>query len=332
MSSPEDRPRNCEGEGCLIRPVREASPVEGPAGQFADQALKSMGQRTKVLDPLTTVYTSKQPFGENVSLTQATDLVSSLGGKLLIFDVSGYNGFLIQPTVRQPRPDRGWVWAMEPWMILPNSGIGPKISHRNLVREALTRGYHLAGLGCGLTLGSPKGTAIHEQFYATVTVRHGLNSRPRLALQSNGALMGYNWASRHPYCVDRILGIFPVMDLTDWPTLEAIANRDVQFNPDLGYNLTTPQLARRLHEFNPIDNLALLADAGIPIMHVHGDQDPIVSFQVSAVIAQRRYRALGGVMTILPVPGGRHEQGPRFYDLPQAIAFLLDNSPLGRVP
>ena len=57
---------------------------------------------------------------------------------------------------------------------------------------------------------------------------------------------------------------------------------------------------------NPIDNLAPLAAAGIPVMGVCGDSDKIVPYEKHMKIAAERYRALGGNVEIILKPGCDH--------------------------
>ncbi len=61
----------------------------------------------------------------------------------------------------------------------------------------------------------------------------------------------------------------------------------------LDYGLTLEELTRRSSEFNPIDNLAPLAKAGVKILHIHGDKDDVVPTEANSLELARRYRELG---------------------------------------
>jgi hypothetical protein len=58
-----------------------------------------------------------------------------------------------------------------------------------------------------------------------------------------------------------------------------------------------PILHSNLAKIQPIDNLAPLAKAGIPILHVCGSLDPNIQSQTKE--AEKRYQKLGGQMTVL---------------------------------
>lgn len=45
---------------------------------------------------------------------------------------------------------------------------------------------------------------------------------------------------------------------------------------------------------NPVDNLAPLANAGVPLLHAAGDADRLLPFDENTGLVVRRYRALGG--------------------------------------
>ena len=53
--------------------------------------------------------------------------------------------------------------------------------------------------------------------------KHKLHQRARMIGQSNGGLISYAWAFRHPKHVDRIFGIYPATDIRSWPGLHKIA-------------------------------------------------------------------------------------------------------------
>ena len=54
----------------------------------------------------------------------------------------------------------------------------------------------------------------------------------------------------------------------------------------------------------PLDNLAVLAKAGVPLLHVCGSLDPWLKSQTE--VAEKRYRELGGQMTVIIKEGDGH--------------------------
>lgn len=245
-------------------------------------------------------------------------------GELIRIPVGAYEGFLIQPT-GSPDPERRWLWAARCWHIVrQDASSSEDISYRYYVESALEQGFHVAGVDSGVTLGSPAGVKVSQQFYRILVEDFRLSSQVRLIGQSNGALTQYAWATQHPEVVDRILGVFPALDLRSWPGLDKVASDELISYPELGYGLTRAILERRLIELNPIDQLLPLARSGVKLLHLHGDQDTLVPFEPNSGELVRRYRALGGNAQVEIVSGAGHTPGPQFYESERALAFLLE--------
>ena len=238
--------------------------------------------------------------------------------------IDGRAACLIVPQARIDERRR-WLWFSPGWM---PSGISPsrewpgrKAEHEFYVRRALVQGFHVAGIECRVSCGSPKAIRAYECFYQMVTRDYGLNPRPRMVGQSNGGLMIYNWAARHETSVDRVLGIFPATDLRSWPGLEKAC--DPEFTYGNGYDMTAAELEARLEEFSPIEQLRPLAEAGVRILHLHGDEDHVVPLEPNSLEFARRYLDLGGEIEVIVEKGWGHVRDPKFYDSERAIEFLL---------
>jgi predicted esterase len=237
-------------------------------------------------------------------------------GKLIELHIHGRQAYLIKPTGRVDTQKR-WVWTFPFWLDI-NDGHG-RLHHRFYVDKLLAAGFHVAGIDVGTSCGSPTAAGVCQEFYRLLVDQYGLNPRVRLIGQSNGGLMAYGWAFRHPECVDRIGGICPATDFRTWPTLPNVINF-----PDKGldYGLTHEQLAARVAEFNPIDHLAPLAKAGVQILQIHGDQDKLVPTEANSLELARRYKKLGGSAQIVILPGLGHGGMP-LYESTKLIDFLL---------
>jgi hypothetical protein len=64
-----------------------------------------------------------------------------------------------------------------------------------------------------------------------------------------------------------------------------------------------PVLRSRLSQ-TPLDNLASMAKAGVPLLHVCGSLDPWLNDQTR--VAEKRYKELGGQIRIIIKEGERH--------------------------
>ncbi len=72
----------------------------------------------------------------------------------------------------------------------------------------------------------------------------------------------------------------------------------------------------------PLDNLALLAKAGVPLMHVCGSLDPLLAEQTRVI--EKRYQDLGGKITVIVKEGeGHYPLGPK--DPKPVVDFITDS-------
>jgi pimeloyl-ACP methyl ester carboxylesterase len=192
------------------------------------------------------------------------------------------------------------------------------------VEKALAAGFHVAGVDVGPSCASPAAAEVCQEFYARLVAQHGLHKRARVLCHSHGGLIAYGWAFRNPQCVDRIGGMCPAIDFRSYPTLANVLTVPAK---GLGYDLSLEELERRAGEFNPIDNLAPLAKAGVKILHLHGDADTLIATGANATELARRYRELGGTAEIVLLPGlpaaKRGHDGPELYNSPALLKFLL---------
>jgi pimeloyl-ACP methyl ester carboxylesterase len=245
-------------------------------------------------------------------------------GKLITFQYRGYDCAMIVPRWTVDK-ERRCVY------ISPGSlayrGEFPQMAF--YVETLLAKGFHVAGIEMGggaSTAGSPRGAQLHYEFYQLVTKTFNLHEKARLVGQSNGGLNQYGWAFRHPECVDRVLGLLAVTDFRTWPSLDNLVDPTPPFNmpEDIAFNMTLEELLDNIKDLNPIDNLAPLAKAGVKIFHIHGDDDGTVPIQANALEFARRYRALGGDITLIVAPNyGHWTPQPMYNNNQQALRFLI---------
>ena len=65
-----------------------------------------------------------------------------------------------------------------------------------------------------------------------------------------------------------------------------------------------PALRSLMSKNSPLDNLAPLAKAGVPLIHVCGSLDP--GFDEQTRIVEQRYKGLGGQITVIVKEGEGH--------------------------
>jgi pimeloyl-ACP methyl ester carboxylesterase len=237
-------------------------------------------------------------------------------GELVELRVRNRMAYVVKPTGTVD-PQKRWLWEFPYWLGI-NDGFG-NLQHRNYVEKALAAGFHVAGVEVGNSCASPAAADVCQEFFERLVADYGLHKRARIMGQSHGGLIAYGWAIRHPACVDRIAGICPATDFRSWPMLANVVNYPAK---GLGYGLSLEELDRRAAEFNPIDNVAPLAKAGVKILHIHGDQDKLVPMSANSTELARRYREVGGVAEVVVLPGLSHG-GNELYESEPLLKFLL---------
>ena len=119
--------------------------------------------------------------------------------------------------------------------------------------------------------------------------KHGFAKKPVLEGAGGAAGEAYAWAIANPDKVSCIYGENAVLRCT----------------------MTKAQ---------PLDNLAALAKAGVPVLHVCGSLDPMLASQTRE--AEKRYKELGGAMTVIVQDGeGHYPTAPG--DLKPVIDFIV---------
>jgi predicted esterase len=243
------------------------------------------------------------------------------GGELVELKVRDRIAYLIKPT-GEVDPEKRWVWDFPFWMAI-NDGFG-SVGHRYYVEKLLAAGFHIAGVDVGPSCGSPAGADVCQELHKLLVSKHGLHQRARLLCHSNGGLLAYGWAFRHPDSVDRIAGMCPAIDFRTYPSLAGVVSVPTK---GLDYGLSLEELTGRASEFNPIENLAPLAEARVKILHLHGDEDKLIPTGANATELSRRYRDLGGDVEIVVLKGlpaaKKGHDGPELYESATLLKFLL---------
>ena len=227
--------------------------------------------------------------------------------------VAGRPAFLMLPSHTLPRAaatrqSMPWVWYA------PNLPGLPDKAEQWMFDQFLAAGVAIAGIDVGESYGSPDGRRLFTALHKHLTEERGMSLRPCLLARSRGGLMLYNWAAEHPELVAGIAGIYPVCNLTSYPGLAKACG---------AYEIDATQLAATLREHNPIERLAALAKAAVPIYHIHGDSDRVVPLADNSGALNERYRKLGGAMVLQVVEGQGHNMWPGFFECQELVDFVL---------
>jgi len=138
---------------------------------------------------------------------------------------------------------------------------------------------------------------------------------------SRGGLYVYRWAAANPDKVGLIYGDAPVCDVKSWPAGKGKGKgspRDWALFQQV-YGLTEAQALA--WKGNPIDQLAPLARARIPILHVVGDADDVVPVEENTAVLKQRYEEMGGHVELIVKKGVGHH--PHSLDDPTPIVDYI---------
>jgi alpha-L-fucosidase 2 len=216
--------------------------------------------------------------------------------------VNGGTRVVVPKQVADGKP---WVWRARFWGHEPQFDIA-----------MLERGYHVVYCDVGGLFGNAEAVARWNAFYDYLRYEHLFADRVVLEGMSRGGLIVYNWAAANPEKVAAIYADAPVMDFKSWPGI----NKQILTR----YGFKDEQEAEA-YALNPVDHLAPLAKAGIPILHVVGDADDVVPVADNTALAEARYKKMGGIFEVIHKPDVGHH--PHSLKDPQPIVdFVLRHS------
>jgi pimeloyl-ACP methyl ester carboxylesterase len=208
--------------------------------------------------------------------------------------VDGCNAHLVRPN--QPLAGNPWVWRTMFWDAFPGADLA-----------LLKAGFHLGYVDVGNTFGCPDAMKHFDAFYAAMTTEHGVSLKPALEGLSRGGLYAYRWAYVNTEKVGCIYGDAPVCDMKSWPGGKGKGRGSAaDWQKAIQDYHFSGEEEMMTFKGNPIDILAPIAEAHIPILHVCGDADTVVPEDENTDIVRARYLALGGSFTLIVKEGCDH--------------------------
>jgi lysophospholipase L1-like esterase/pimeloyl-ACP methyl ester carboxylesterase len=215
------------------------------------------------------------------------------GYNRLDFVSNGRPAILVSP--KTPAPGRPWIWRTEFFDASPSVDIA-----------LLAKGWHVAYVNVSNLFGAPAALNAMDGFHAQLTKQNQLSNQPVLEGFSRGGLYAFNWAARNPAKVRALYVDAPVCDFKSWPAgkgkgIASLGEWSACLN---AYGFAEEQALA--YPLNPIDNLAPLAVAKIPIIAVAGDADKTVPVDENILVVETRYKKLGGQIKVILKPGADH--------------------------
>ena len=231
--------------------------------------------------------------------------------------VDGCEAHLVRPS--SALAGNPWVWRAMFWDQFPGVDLA-----------LLSAGFHLAFIDVGNTFGCPDAMKHFDAFHQVMVQQYGLASKPALEGLSRGGLYIYRWAYVNSGKVGCLYGDAPVCDLKSWPGGKGRGRGDAMCWQEAirDYHFSGEQ-EMMAFKGNPVDILAPIAKAKIPILHVCGDADDVVPRSENTALVRARYLAMRGSFALIVKQGcGHHPHG--LSDPKPIVDFILANCASGQ--
>ena len=221
------------------------------------------------------------------------------------------DAFIIMP--------KNHIKAQIPWVMYAPTlrGLPNERDEGWMIGHFLESGIAVAGINIGESYGNPAGREIYTKFHKFLTTERNFNQKACLLARSRGGLMLYNWAADNPGKVKCIAGIYPVCDLRSYPGLNRAAP---------AYGMNADELRKSLKINNPVEKLKPLADAEVPIFHIHGNVDRVVPLKSNSGDVAKRYQRLGGKMQLIVPNGQGHNMWKGFFHCQELVDFVITHA------
>jgi pimeloyl-ACP methyl ester carboxylesterase len=225
-----------------------------------------------------------------------------------VFSIEGRTAFVILPRSKPAEGPIPWVWYAPTLAGLPSD------AEKWMFERWTQAGIAIAGIDVGESYGSPDGRALYSALYDELTKQRGFAAKAVMLGRSRGGLMTLAWAVENADKVAGFAGIYPVCNVASYPGVAKASG---------AYGMTAEELTSRLMEQNPVDRLAALARAGVPLFAIHGDVDRVVPLEANSGEMRKRYEALGGQMQLIVPPGQGHNLWAGFFQCQELVDFVV---------
>ncbi|MGJ8672698.1 hypothetical protein [Rubritalea sp.] len=257
---------------------------------------------------------------------------ASVGGNTFPGEKTGFHGFdrykfetqgvpvsvICPKNAAQGKP---WLWRSLFWDAIPQF-------HQTDLK-LVEQGFHVV-LVHGDVSGHPSGNKNIDAAYELLTNEYGFSKKCSMASMSQGTLQLFRWASENPQKVESIYVDNGVCNVMSWPAGKLVPGNDSTGNGNAKswalfkktYGYTSDDEALKTKD-SPIEMLDPLAKASVPILIVCGSKDAAVPYEENDAIMEKRYRALGGDITVIIEDKG-HTHGMK--DPTPVLEFIRKHS------
>lgn len=223
------------------------------------------------------------------------------------FDFDGYIGWVVEPKC--PAPGSPWTWTMQ-W--------ADAFVERTGVPALLHRGFHHVTLEAHAVRAADEVLPVFKAFQEFLVGKLGFAPKAKLIGMSWGGFYSIRYAATYPELIERIYLDAPLLTLEAFP-------HDIgpweNHRPKDGWD-NDPRM--------PVNMAAIIAQAGIPIVHVYGGADNLVIPRLNSETFIERFKAAGGKIDVISRPPyGHHPHG--FDDVSPIVEFMT-GKPMADIP
>lgn len=300
-------------------PIQLPLEPQGEAIAFAADSSSVVTISEFTYQPLWQVTLPERKSPEPVA-TQEVDkpVRSSVQDKKLIlpgevFEVDNKVAFIFWPAEDKRQQPQPWVFYA------PTLSGYPDNHELWMHQQFLDAGVAVAGIDVGEAYGSPESRKVFDTFYDHLVSQRGFAKKPVLLGRSRGGLWVTSWAADHPERFAGLAGIYPVFDWTTYPGVEKAA---------VAYGVSSETLVEKAAEWNPISRVTKLADAGVPVFMIHGDQDQVVPLGPNSQAFANVYEMAGKSDRLIleVVPGQGHNYWEGFFRSQRLVDFVIQKA------
>lgn len=232
------------------------------------------------------------------------------------FLINNRPAFILWPEKEKRTTPQPWV------MYSPTLPCCPDIHEKWMHEQFLAAGVAVAGIDVGEAYGSPAGRKHFSALYRELTRKRNFGAKPCLLGRSRGGLWSSSWAIRNTDKVAGLAGIYPVYDLTTYPSIKRAAP---------AYEMSAEQLEKSLQQHNPIEKIGVLAKAKIPVCIIHGDIDQVVPLKENSARLAATYKKLGAeqLVSLEVVEGQGHNFFKGFFTSQKLVDFAIERAKEG---
>lgn len=206
-----------------------------------------------------------------------------------------------------------WIWRARFW------GHEPQLD-----KALLEKGFHLVYIDVADMYGNEEAVELWNQFYHHCVLAYELNPKVVLEGMSRGGLIIYNWASKNTDKVFSLYADAPVCDIKSWPggMFKGKGSPDAWKICLDAYGLDKETVKDFMDI--PVNNCVSIATAGIPVIHVYGEDDKVVPYAENTALLAENFRAAGGTIELIGKKGIGHH--PHSLKDPEPIVVFILNS------